>query len=109
MAVTAVSAAIFCGLLAVTIGTSLTVSPWSAWPGYSENPWAMATLYDTYSGLMLFWLWVAYRERSWGGRIRWLLLIFALGNIATSFYVLLAVWRLPPGEPVHKLLLARPG
>ena len=106
-AVTALAAGIFVGMLAATIGTSFTQSLWSAWPGYAANPWAMATLYDAYSGFVLFWLFVAYRERSWPVRILWLILIFALGNIAASLYVLIAIWRLAPGEPLPAILHRR--
>jgi hypothetical protein len=104
---TVIAGAIFAGMLAATITTSVTESLWSAWPAYAASPWAMATLYDAYSGFTLFWLWVAYRERTWAVRIVWLLLIFALGNIATSLYVLLALWRLPQGEPVQNILQRR--
>ncbi|MDE3197569.1 MAG: DUF1475 family protein [Acidobacteriota bacterium] len=106
--VVSVAAAIFAGMLYVTIATSLEQSLWAAWPAYAGNPWAMATFYDAYSGFTLFWLWVAYRERSWAARMLWLIFIYGLGNIATSLYVLIAVVRLPKELPVSAILQRRP-
>ena len=106
-AVLVVAAVILVGMIYATISTSLETSLWAAWPSFAANPWAMATLYDAYSGFTLFWLWVAYRERSWGIRVLWLVLIFGLGNIATSLYVLQAVLRLPKSQPVSDVLLRR--
>ncbi len=95
---------IFIWMLVLTVRTSMTVSLWSAWGSFADNPWAVATLYDAYFGFLTFWLWVAYRERTMGMRVLWLVLIFCLGNIAMSFYVLIQLFRLKPGEPVEALL-----
>ena len=102
-----VSGLIFVAMTFVTIRTSLTVSLWDAWASYAANPWAVATLYDAYFGFTIFWLWVAYRENSWLARIGWLVLIYGLGNIATSAYVFLAVSRLKPGQPIATLFERR--
>ena len=101
------SAGICLLMIAVTIRASLAISLWASLNSFAGNPWAVATLYDAYSGFTLFWLWVAYRERSWGMRILWLVLIYGLGNIATSFYVFLALWRLKPEEPAYAILERR--
>jgi hypothetical protein len=93
-------------MIVVTVRASLAMALWNSLDSFRGNPWAVATLYDAYSGFTLFWLWVAYKERSWGMRLLWLVLIYGLGNIATSFYLLLAFWRLKPGEPVHAVLRA---
>jgi hypothetical protein len=102
-----VSAAIFIAMTVVTVRTSLTVSLWDAWDAYAANPWAVATLWDAYCGFTIFWLWVAFRERSWAVKIAWLILVYALGNIATSAYVFLALIRLKPEEPVGALFARR--
>ncbi len=83
------------------------MSLWAAWDSYAANPWAVATLYDAYSGFTLYWLWVAFRERSWASRIVWFILIMALGNIATSAYLFWQLWRLQPGEPLQNVLVRR--
>lgn len=97
-------AAIFLWMTVFTIRTSLAVSLWSAWDSFGANPWAVATLYDAYCGFITFWVWVAYKERTLASRILWLLLILGLGNIATSLYVLIQLFRLKPGQPVEALL-----
>jgi hypothetical protein len=97
-------AAIFLWMTVATIRTSLAVSLWDAWDGYAANPWAVATLYDAYCGFLTFYVWVVYKERSWGVRILWFVLIMALGNIAMSAYVLIQLFRLRPEEPVERIL-----
>ena len=97
-------AAIFLWMTVLTIRTCLTVSLWSAWNSFSGNPWAVATLYDAYFGFVTFWVWVAYKESTLWSRLLWLVLIFGLGNIAMSLYVLIQLFRLKPDQPVEALL-----
>jgi hypothetical protein len=100
-------AAIFLWMTAATIRTSLEVSLWAAWDGFAANPWAVATLYDAYCGFLTFYVWVAYKERSWGLRTVWFLLIMGLGNIAMSAYVLIQLFRHPAEEPLERVLWRR--
>lgn len=76
-------------------------------PAGNNNPWLVATLFDAYFGFLWFWLWVAYKERSWLARAVWLLLILLLGNMAMAAYMLIQLWRLPPGGTAEQLLLRR--
>jgi hypothetical protein len=46
---------------------------------------------------------LAWRERSLGVKILWFVLIMAGGNIAMSFYMLLQLNGLKPGESVSAL------
>ena len=96
--------AIFLWMTVLTIRTSLGVSLWDAWPSFAANRWAVATLYDAYFGFLTFWLWVAYKESGLWRRLLWLVLIFGLGNIAMSLYVLIQLFRLKPGQPVEAVL-----
>ncbi len=102
-------AAIFAWMIFATIRTSLTIGLVEAWPSYAANPWAIATLYDAYCGFITFYVWVLYKERGWGARILWFLLIMGLGNIAMSFYVLIQLFRLKSGQPVESILWSRAG
>ena len=99
---------IFVFMVVMTIRTGLTVSLSAAWPSYTSNPWAMATLYDAYFGFVTFYAWVFYKERSVWARVLWFLLIMGLGNIAMSFYVLIQHFRLRPGQPAAAILRRRP-
>ena len=100
--------AILVWMTAVTIRTGLSVSLWAAWPGYAANPWAIATLYDAYSGFVTFYAWVFYKERTLRARVLWFLLIMGLGNIATSLYVLIQLFRLKPEDRSESILWRQP-
>jgi hypothetical protein len=99
---------IFVWMTVLTIRTSLAVSLWAAWPSYAANPWAIATLYDAYFGFLIFYVWLAYKERTMWSRVGWFVLIMGLGNIATSLYVLIQLMRLRPEEPAEAILWRRP-
>lgn len=98
---------IFVWMVVATIRTSMQVSLWESWRGFSANPWAVATLYDAYAGFITFFMWVVYKERGPGGRILWFALIMCLGNIAMSAYVLRELFRLPATEEVQAILWRR--
>ena len=95
-------------ILATTIWASGQVAVWDTPREVATHPWFIATLVDTYLAFFTFWLWVAYKERSNLLRALWLLLIFGLGNIAIAGYMLIQLWKLPPGASVEDLLLKRP-
>ena len=100
-------AAIFLFMTVATIRTSLAVSLWDAWEDYAANPWAVVTLYDAYCGFLVFYVWVAYKERQLWAKLVWAVLIMGLGNIATALYVLIQLARLKPHEPVESILRRR--
>ena len=99
--------AIFVWMTVLTIRTMLQVSLWDAWNGYAANPWAVATLWDAYSGFTIFYCWVFYKEDSAGARLLWLVLVMALGNIATSGYLLLQLFKLRDDEGIDALVRRR--
>lgn len=71
------------------------------------NPWFVATLFDTYFAFLWFWLWIAYKEKSWPLRMLWLVLVCGLGNMAMAAYMLIQLARLPPNPTAQDLLLRR--
>ena len=77
------------------------------YPGVGNNPWFIATLFDTYFAFLWFWAWVAYKEPSWLSRVVWLVLILGLGNMAMATYVLIQLVRLPADAKIEDLLLRR--
>lgn len=99
---------IFVFMVWMTATTSLKSSLFAELPYLLRDPWAAATLWDAYFGFTTFFVWVYYKESSAAVRAMWLVLIFLLGNIAMSFYVLLQLFRLPPDATVEDLLLRRP-
>jgi uncharacterized membrane protein len=96
--------AILLVMVFVTVRAGLAQSLWDAWDSYAANPWAVATLYDAYSGFFIFFAYVAWRERSLASRLVWFLLIMGLGNMATAAYLLIALARLGPDEPAAAIL-----
>jgi predicted permease len=68
-----------------------------------QDPWFVATLFDTYFAFLAFFFWVCYRERSHVARAVWLILILLLGNIAMAVYALIHLARLKPEEPASAL------
>ena len=95
---------ILVAMIVVTIDASLKQNLWDAWPGFTANPWAVATLFDAYFGFLTFFVWVAYKEASAARSAFWFVLIMCLGNMAMAAYVLIQLLRLKPGTPVENIL-----
>lgn len=89
------------------IGIADSIRDLLADPTDGNDPWLIATLFDAYFGFLWFWAWVAYKETSNAARLAWLVLILGLGNIAMAIYMLIQLWRLPPGAGPEALLLRR--
>ena len=92
-------------MLGVTTWASNIVALWKTPAAVIGHPWFIATLYDTYFAFLTFWLWVAYKERSWVARISWLVAILLLGNIAMATYMLIQLFRLPTDAKLDRLFL----
>jgi hypothetical protein len=101
---------LFAGILIYMIGMTTWVSLHKSilasgnefsWAG---SPWAVATLFDAYFGFTTFYVWVAYKERSWVARVIWFVLIMGLGNIAMASYVLIQLFKLRADEPAFAIL-----
>jgi len=96
---------ILLSMLAVTSYASLDRSILQVGPQLLSDPWFHATLCDAYCGFLTFFVWVAWKERSWLGRAGWFVGIMLLGNIAMSVYVLIQITRLGPDFTPERLLL----
>jgi len=98
--------AIMLTVIGVNVWAGQQLAVWDSWPGFAEHPWSLATLVDAYAGFLTFFVWVAYREATWGWRAAWFLLIMGLGNITMALYVIIAITRLDRDVPVWHVLLA---
>jgi uncharacterized membrane protein YczE len=96
---------ILIAMLGVTTWASNIVALWRTPAEVIGHPWFIATLFDTYFAFITFWLWVAYKERSWISRFLWLIAILVLGNIAMAHYMLIQLFRLPRDTSLEQLLL----
>ena len=94
-------------MIYVTVTTSLESNLLKEWSNLAQIPWMAATLKDFYINVTVIFAWVAYKERSVGSKILWLVLLVGLGSIATTAYVLLQLFRLQPGEGIERVLLRR--
>ena len=99
---------VLAAILAATIWASSQVALWKMPREVATHPWFIATLIDTYFAFLVFWLWLAWRERTWLARLGWLLGILLLGNIAMAIYMLIRLAKLPEGAGVPALLLRDP-
>ncbi len=50
-------------------------------------PWGRVTLIDLYVGLLLFGVWIAYREGNRGVVLAWWVALATLGNLAAAIYL----------------------
>jgi hypothetical protein len=64
-------------------------------------------LFDTYFAFLTFWLWLAWKERTWPRRLGWLVAILLLGNIAMAVYLLIQLFRLPKTATLEHLIARR--
>jgi hypothetical protein len=98
---------ILLGMLGITTAASLQQGIVPAARNLWPDLWFRATLLDAYFGFLTFYVWVFYKEPRPGARALWFVLIMCLGNIAMAVYVLIQLFRLPPGEPLATLLTRR--
>lgn len=56
-----------------------------------EMPWGIVSLVDIYLGLILFSVWVTWREENKLTALTWSVFILLLGNMVSCLYVLKAV------------------
>ena len=103
---------LFSGILAcmlyVTTAASLEVGVLDGARKLWPDAWFRATLADAYFGFVTVFVWIASRERTLLARVAWFVLLMTLGNIAISAYVLIALFRLKPEEPLSALLQPKP-
>ncbi len=104
---TVVFVVVFLTIACATGWASGQMAFWKTPQSVVTNLWFIATLVDTYLAFFTFWLWVAYKETSNVARLVWLILIFALGNMAMAAYVLIQLARLPADASIEALLLRR--
>ena len=98
---------VLAAMVAVTTWARLEANVLVGFQRLLADRWGVATLFDAYFGFLWFWLWIAYREASPVRSALWLVLLFALGNLAMAAYVLVQLARLKPGEAMAELLQRR--
>lgn len=84
-------------MLAVTTWASLEKNVFIGFSYLFEERWGIATLFDTYFGFTLLYLWIAFREKAPLARALWFILVMSFGTIAISAYGLLQIKK---GRPL---------
>ena len=100
-------ACVLVAMLCVTSWASSVIAVWKLPRELATHPWFIATLFDTYFAFLTFWLWLAWKERTWLPRVAWLVAILLLGNIAMAAYLLIQLFRLPKTATLEQLLARR--
>lgn len=100
---------ILLGMLAVIIAASIDQNIFEAVGRMWPNWWFKATLADAYLGFLTFFVWVAYKELRLWRKLVWFTSIMLLGNLATSAYMLLQLFKLKEGDTLETLLTRRNG
>jgi hypothetical protein len=72
-----------------------------------SEPWGLATMFDAYFGFLAFWLYVAWRERTVGSRLGWLVALLLLGNFAIAGYALLCLKQSGDETDLGKVFFTR--
>jgi hypothetical protein len=94
---------VFVWMCYVVITTSLSSNLFTNWDYLGAIPWMRATLWDFYANVLVIFVWVCYKEKSIFIKVIWLILLFALGSIASCAFVLIQLFRLKPGEGIKEL------
>lgn len=92
-------------MIAVSVYTSLRSDLFAEFGRLVREPWMAATLVDFYLNILLFSIWVMWRERRPARSLAWTAAFVLLGSIATAFYLFLRIQRLRPDEPLERLFL----
>lgn len=91
----------------IVISTSLESNLFTEWNSLASIPWMRATLWDFYANVLVIYLWICYKETSWGLKLVWLIVLVVLGSIGTCIYLLFQLIRMKDGEGVAELLTKR--
>jgi len=94
---------LFVWMCYTVVTTSLANNLFQQWHMLGDIAWMRATLWDFYANVTVIFLWVCYKEKSIAIKILWLILLVALGSIASCAFVLIQLFRLKPGEGLKEL------
>lgn len=87
---------VFFSMLALTTWASLDRNVWIALQDFLKDPWAIATLFDTYFAFIWFYLWFCYKEACSTKRFIGFIFTFGLGNIFMPLYVIYKIRKDKP-------------
>ena len=92
-------------MIVVTVATSLKQNLFDVLPRLIHDPWTVATFIDFYFNILILSAWMAYKENNGARAVLWFTSFLALGSIATSYYVLVQIWKMKPHDSIEKVLV----
>ncbi len=100
---------LFVWMCYVVISTSLQSNLFKEWDFLGGIPWMRATLWDFYANVVVIYIWVCYKEKGIMLKLIWLILLVALGSIASCAYVLIQLFKLKPSEGLKEFFSKQNG
>lgn len=101
--------ALFVWMCYVVIGTSLQSNLFKEWHFLGGIPWMRATLWDFYVNTLVIFVWVCYKEKSYLVKFLWLILLVALGSIASCAFALIQLFKLKDREGLKEFFIKQNG
>ena len=101
--------ALFLWMCYIVISTSINSNLFKEWDFLGSIPWMRATLWDFYANVTVIYLWICYKEKGIARKIIWLILLIALGSIASCVYVLTQLFKLKPSEGLKEFFSKQNG
>jgi hypothetical protein len=100
---------LFLWMCYMVVSTSINSNLFKEWDSLGSIPWMRATLWDFYTNVTVIYLWICFKEKGAVWKIIWLILLVALGSIASCAYVLIQLFRLKPGEGLNEFFSKQNG
>ncbi len=100
---------LFVWMCYIVISTSISNNLFKEWDSLGSIPWMRATLWDFYTNVIVIFIWVCYKQKGVFLKIIWLVLLVALGSIASCAFVLLQLFSLKPGEGLKEFFSKQNG
>lgn len=96
---------LFIYMVYTVISTSLKSNLFDEWSALADIPWLTATLIDFYVNTVVISVWVLYKEVKLLNGIIWVISFVLLGSIATTFYLLVKLFKLNPDDSLDRLFI----
>lgn len=102
-------------LFIAVLGSMLWVTSWASFQvsilaiprDVFTHPWFIATLFDAYFGFLTFYVWQAWKERSFAARVLWFISVMLLGNLAMAIYLLVELFRIKENKQLPEVFSRR--
>ncbi|KAJ9545970.1 hypothetical protein OSB04_025677 [Centaurea solstitialis] len=100
---------IFSALGCLLLGTSIyaLIIDGSPFQPKVLRPCLVTTLIDVSIHVVVFWVWVAYKESSWISAFFWIILLACFRSIAICVYIVRELFYLSPEQPISLIIFSK--